>query len=164
MVEPSNEGGRLLTTELRELLELLRQSEVVELSIERDGTKIQIKRAVAASPSLLPAVAAMSSPSTQATAVAAAVPAVPEPLSGAPGSQTINAPMVGTFYGSPAPNEPPFVQEGEEVHLGMVVGIVEAMKMMNEIESEVAGRIVRVLAQNGQPIEFGQPLFVVEPL
>jgi acetyl-CoA carboxylase biotin carboxyl carrier protein len=71
--------------------------------------------------------------------------------------------MVGTFYRAPAPGAEPYVKEGDSIHKGTVVCIVEAMKLMNEIESEVAGRIVRVMAENGKPVEFGQPLFLVEP-
>lgn len=72
--------------------------------------------------------------------------------------------MVGTFYAAPSPKDKPFVQEGDEVRVGDTVGIVEAMKMMNEIESDVAGRVARILVKNGQPVEYGQPLMVIEPL
>ena len=77
------------------------------------------------------------------------------------GEQLIVAPMVGTFYSAPAPNEPPYVAEGHEIEPSTIVGIIEAMKMMNEIEAEVGGRIVRILVQNAQPVEYGQPLMVV---
>jgi acetyl-CoA carboxylase biotin carboxyl carrier protein len=77
---------------------------------------------------------------------------------------TIEAPMVGTFYRAPKPDAPPFVAEGDMVKEGQVVCIVEAMKLMNEIESKVAGRIAKIVVENGQPVEFGQPLFVVDPL
>ncbi|MGH7350578.1 MAG: acetyl-CoA carboxylase biotin carboxyl carrier protein, partial [Candidatus Rokuibacteriota bacterium] len=77
---------------------------------------------------------------------------------------TVEAPMVGTFYRAPKPDAPPFVAEGDMVKEGQVLCIVEAMKLMNEIESRVAGRIVKVVVENGQPVEFGQPLFLMEPL
>jgi acetyl-CoA carboxylase biotin carboxyl carrier protein len=164
MAEGVRKENLLLTDEVRELLALLAQSDISELRIEHEGAKIHIKRATAQ-----PAVPLHAATYTPVPVAPLSPPQVPPPaievvshelLSG----QTVNAPMVGTFYASPAPNEPPFVQEGEEIHPGMVVGIVEAMKMMNEIESDIAGRVVRVLVQNGQPIEYGQPLFVVEPL
>jgi acetyl-CoA carboxylase biotin carboxyl carrier protein len=71
--------------------------------------------------------------------------------------------MVGTFYGAASPKDAPFVSEGDTIHAGDKVGIIEAMKMMNEIESEFAGRVARILVKNGQPVEFGQPLMVIEP-
>ena len=71
--------------------------------------------------------------------------------------------MVGTFYRAPAPDAPPFVEVGQDIEMGQVVCIIEAMKLMNEIKSEVAGRVVEVLVQNGDPVEFGQPLFSIEP-
>jgi acetyl-CoA carboxylase biotin carboxyl carrier protein len=155
----------LLTDEVRELLRLVAQSDITELHIEHGSAKIHLKRA---QPTVAHAhVAPAATGSYQALAPAppmAPAPAPAEPAFEIGGALTINSPMVGTYYTSPAPNEPPFVQEGEEVHPGMVVGIVEAMKMMNEIESDVAGRVLRVLVQNGQPVEYGQPLFVVEPL
>jgi acetyl-CoA carboxylase biotin carboxyl carrier protein len=77
---------------------------------------------------------------------------------------TVEAPMVGTFYRSPKPDAPPFVVEGDLVKEGQVICIVEAMKLMNEIESKMAGRIAKIVVENGQPVEFGQPLFLVEPL
>lgn len=165
----TSEASVLLTAEVRELLALLAQSDITELQIEHNGAKVHIKRgyhapAYASSPApvaMAPQVALAPAPQLQVANTAA--PAS-EPVIEAPSGLTINAPMVGTFYVAPAPSEPPFIQEGEEVHPGTVVGIVEAMKMMNEIESEIAGRVVRVLIQNGQPVEYGQPLFVVEPL
>ncbi|MEP7190108.1 MAG: acetyl-CoA carboxylase biotin carboxyl carrier protein, partial [Roseiflexaceae bacterium] len=81
-----------------------------------------------------------------------------------PNGQPITSPMVGTFYGSPSPKDPSYVQEGDIIEAGDRVGIVEAMKMMNEIESEIGGRIVRILVKSGQPVEYGQPLMIIEPL
>jgi acetyl-CoA carboxylase biotin carboxyl carrier protein len=72
--------------------------------------------------------------------------------------------MVGTFYAAPSPRDEPFVQENDEIHAGDTVGIIEAMKIMNEVESEVTGRVTRILVQNAQPVEYGQPLMVIEPL
>jgi acetyl-CoA carboxylase biotin carboxyl carrier protein len=81
-----------------------------------------------------------------------------------PAGHTVVAPMVGTFYAAASPKDPAFVQEGDEVRAGDSIGIIEAMKMMNEIETEVAGRVAKILVKNGQPVEYGQPLMVVEPL
>jgi acetyl-CoA carboxylase biotin carboxyl carrier protein len=81
-----------------------------------------------------------------------------------PGQSAISAPMVGTFYASPSPKDKPYIEEGDIVQPGDRVGIIEAMKMMNEIECEIAGRVVRILVKNSQPVEYGQPLMIVEPL
>ncbi|HSF78446.1 MAG TPA: acetyl-CoA carboxylase biotin carboxyl carrier protein, partial [Steroidobacteraceae bacterium] len=86
------------------------------------------------------------------------VPARPAP----PKDDSITAPMVGTYYSAPAPGAKPFVQVGDEIKVGQVLCIIEAMKMMNQIESEKEGRVVSILARNGEPVEFGQPLFVIE--
>jgi acetyl-CoA carboxylase biotin carboxyl carrier protein len=94
-------------------------------------------------------------PATVATPAAAE----PDPL---PPGNVIAAPMVGTFYTSPSPKDPAYVAEGDVIHAGDKVGIIEAMKMMNELESEFSGRVVRLLVKNGQPVEFGQPLMVIE--
>jgi len=85
----------------------------------------------------------------------------PEPL---PAGQPVTAPMVGTFYAAPTPKDPAYVQEGDTIHPGDRVGIIEAMKMMNEIECEVGGRVARILVKNGQPVEYGQTLMIIEPL
>jgi acetyl-CoA carboxylase biotin carboxyl carrier protein len=77
--------------------------------------------------------------------------------------EMVTSPMVGTFYTAPSPKDPPFVSEGDEVHAGDTVGIVEAMKMMNEIETEITGKVVQILVQNEQPVEYGQPLMVIAP-
>ncbi len=93
----------------------------------------------------------------------AAVEVPVEAVAEVPG-MTVTAPMVGTFYGSPSPKEPPYVRVGDEVKPGDVLGIIEAMKIMNEIECEVHGRVVRVLVETGQPVEYGQSLMLIEPL
>ena len=87
-----------------------------------------------------------------------------DPAEGAAPGQLITSPMVGTFYDAPSPKDTPYIQEGDTIQVGDRVGIVEAMKMMNEIEAEVSGRVSRILVKNGQPVEYGQPLMVVEPL
>jgi acetyl-CoA carboxylase biotin carboxyl carrier protein len=155
---------------VRELLRIINQSDITELQIERGGSKLLIKRglpsaahlAMAPATNHVPALHATPEPYAPIGTAAMNQPAADaEPL--APG-QAITAPMVGTFYAAPSPKDPPFVSEGDTIHPGDKVGIIEAMKMMNEIESEYAGRVVRVLVKSGQPVEFGQPLMVIEPL
>jgi len=157
---------------VRELLRLIGQTDITEILIERGDTRLHVKRAVAGAPApALPlaaaqpyAPAAASVPSPAVQPMFAPQPAPEGPPVEMPAGHTIAAPMVGTFYGSPSPKDPPFVQEGDEVRAGDTIGIVEAMKMMNEIECEVSGRVARILVRNGQPVEYGQPLMVIEPL
>jgi acetyl-CoA carboxylase biotin carboxyl carrier protein len=145
----------LLTEDVRELLRLITQTDITELSLERGDAKIHVKRtpyAVAAPVVVTSGVAAAP--------VAASIAETPA----APIGQPINSPMVGTFYASPSPKDPPYVKVGDEVHPGDVVGIVEAMKMMNEIESEIHGRVAAIHVENNQPVEYGQVLISIVPL
>jgi acetyl-CoA carboxylase biotin carboxyl carrier protein len=153
---------------VRELLRIINQTDITEIQIERGGARLLIKRGplapqVAAAPAHPPAPPAYAAPETYVPAAAPAASGAAtdhhEPL---PPGQVIAAPMVGTFYAAPSPKDPPYVSEGDTVHAGDKVGIIEAMKMMNEIESEVSGRVLRVLVKSGQPVEFGQPLMVIE--
>ena len=145
---------------VRALLRLLSQHDLEELEIEEGGRRIRLRRRPAA-PASPPAVAELVAPLPALPAPPAAQPGAPAPA--APPRLAITAPMVGTFYRAPAPNAEPFVREGDVVGVGTVVCIIEAMKLMNEIEAEVRGRVVAILAENGQPVEFGQPLFHLEP-
>lgn len=147
--------------EVRELIKLVSESDISELSIERGEARLHIKRA---QPQVAPVMIHSSmpvppAPSVVAAPVAAAAPA-PEPV--VSGHQ-ITSPMVGTFYATPSPKDPPFVSEGDMVKVGDRLCIVEAMKMMNEIESDVAGKVVKILVKSGQPVEFGQALLIIEP-
>ncbi len=132
-----------------ELVELAVKHDLAELEVEQGGTRIRVVRERSA-----PAAAPRGDG-------AAAVPAAEAPL--ATNLVNIEAPMVGTFYRAPSPDAAPFVQEGDVVKDGQVLCIIEAMKLMNEIEAKVAGRVVRVLVENSQPVEFGQPLFLIDP-
>ena len=154
--------------ELKELIEFLIEKDIAEFELERGDVKVKIKRAAEPSPAALPDaryIAVHPAP--------AAVPAsAPEPArvdlaanAGAPEPEEVlhivRSPIVGTFYESPSPGSPPFVKVGDPLEVGQVLCIVEAMKLMNEIESDAAGEVVKCLVSNGQPIEFGQPLFAI---
>lgn len=144
----------LLTEDVRELLRLITQTDITELSLERGDAKIHVKRtpyAVAAPVVVTSGVAAAPAASSAETPTASI-------------GQPITSPMVGTFYASPSPKDPPYVKVGDEVHPGDVIGIVEAMKMMNEIESEIHGRVAVIHVENSQPVEYGQVLISIVPL
>lgn len=161
--------------ELKELIEFLIEKDIAEFELERGDVKVRIKRAgehtvvhshteprfftvppVAAPPAEV-ANAPSATPAAPAKPAAAPTPAAEE------GLHRVKSPIVGTFYEAPSPGAPPFVKVGDTVEVGQVLCIVEAMKLLNEIESDVAGEIVKKLANNGQPIEYGQDLFVVQP-
>ncbi len=144
---------------IKKLIELLEESGLAELEISEGEESVRIARFTQG----VNVVATGAPPPMQlpATPVQASAPAVPA-LAGQRDENLVTAPMVGTFYGSPAPGAKPFVEIGQEVRVGQVLCIIEAMKMMNQIESERAGKIVAMLAKNGEPVEFGQPLFAIE--
>ena len=153
---------------IKKLIELLEESGIAEIEIKEGEEAVRISRmpagAVATQVAQAPvhAPAGAVSPSAAAAAAQAAGPAeapAPKPKSN---EHVITAPMVGTFYGSPSPGAKAFVEIGDEIKLGQVLCIIEAMKMMNQIEADKAGRITSIMARNGDPVEFGQPLFVVE--
>lgn len=145
---------------VKKLIELLEESGISEIEISEGEESVRISRypkpgTVTTAVAAPPAVAAPAA--APAAAAAPAVPAAP-PVRG----QQVTAPMVGTFYSGPAPGAKPFVEIGAEVKPGDTLCVIEAMKMMNQIESEFAGRVVSILVENGNPVEFGQPLFVIE--
>jgi acetyl-CoA carboxylase biotin carboxyl carrier protein len=137
----------------KQVVELAVAHDLAEIEIESGGLRIRVVRGYA------PAASAVSRPAAVLAQSEASAPV----LDMAPGTVTIDAPMVGTFYRAASPEAAPFVSEGDTVKEGQTLCIIEAMKLMNEIESKVAGRVVKVLVENAQPVEFGQPLFVVEP-
>lgn len=168
--------------ELRELLETINQMDIAELTLKSDDFELTVRRGAQVDPQLLAASMAQLPPTSMISPIAVApVPplgvaeakAAPEsssnaPMSGPPHQNDrrwveILSPMVGTFYRAPAPDEPPFVEIGERIRVGQTVCIIEAMKLMNEIEAEVAGEIVEILVQNGEPVEYNQPLMRVLP-
>ena len=144
---------------IKKLIELLEESDLAELEISEGEESVRIARYPQAAAPTVP-VAAAPLQVTAAPAAPAAAAAVAAPP--ARDENLVTAPMVGTFYASAAPGAKPFVEVGQEVREGQVLCIIEAMKMMNQIESERAGRVVAVLAKNGEPVEFGQPLFAIE--
>jgi acetyl-CoA carboxylase biotin carboxyl carrier protein len=156
--------------EIKELVQFLKEEDISEFELERGDVKIRIKRgADSAQPpadriiTVHPApVPAMHAPG--AVPPPPAPPAVPtEPAKPEEGLHMVKSPIVGTYYESPSPGSPPFVKPGDLVEAGQVLCIVEAMKLMNEIEADVAGEIVKCLVKNGQPIEYGQDLFAIRP-
>ncbi len=142
--------------ELKALLRLMEGADLEELEVQEGDRRIRMRRRTDD-----------AHPATRLAARApAAVTVPPAPaavVADTTGLVAIESPMVGTFYRAPAPGAEPYVKEGDIIQKGAVVCIVEAMKLMNEIESEVSGRIAKVVAENGKPVEFGQPLFLVEP-
>lgn len=152
--------------EIQELIRFVAKSGVNEVELERDGFKLSIK---ANAPAPVAQVVAAPMP-VQVAAPAPVAAAAPAPAAAAaPAASnetnylTITSPMIGTFYRTPGPDKDAFVNVGDLVETGKVVCIVEAMKLFNEIESEVKGRIVKVLVDNASPVEYGQPLFLVDP-
>ncbi|HXZ60189.1 MAG TPA: acetyl-CoA carboxylase biotin carboxyl carrier protein [Steroidobacteraceae bacterium] len=154
---------------IKKLIELLEESGIAEIEIKEGEEAVRISR--------MPAPGALAQPVTQVVhaaaappgAVAARVPELqPAALAEAAGAKpkssehVITAPMVGTFYAAPSPGAKPFVEIGDEVKVGQILCVIEAMKMMNQIEADKAGRIASIMARNGDPVEFGQPLFVIE--
>ena len=161
--------------ELKELIEFLIEKDIAEFELERGDVKVRIKRgsepvASVAAPdarffAVHPAVPASQEARTgPATASPAAAPSGSAPSPGPEeGLHIVRSPIVGTFYESPSPGSPPFVKPGDVVEAGQILCIVEAMKLMNEIESDVAAEIVKKLVANNAPIEYGQELFAIRP-
>ena len=153
---------------IKKLIELLEESGIAEIEIKEGEEAVRISRmpapgayahAMPQSCTCRAAPAAAAAPLAADGAVPAAESAAPKPK---PNEHVITAPMVGTFYASPSPGAKAFVEIGDEIKVGQVLCIIEAMKMMNQIEADKAGRIASIMARNGDPVEFGQPLFVVE--
>lgn len=147
---------------IKKLIELLEESGLAELEISEGEESVRIARHVQGAAAVPQAPVAAQIAAAAPTPHAATAPAPAAQASGPRDENLVTAPMVGTFYGSPAPGAKPFVEVGQEVRVGQVLCIIEAMKMMNQIESERAGKVVAVLAKNGEPVEFGQPLFAIE--
>jgi acetyl-CoA carboxylase biotin carboxyl carrier protein len=139
--------------DLKELIELIKETDITELQLEKNGTKVRIKREKMLSPMDI---------SVQKFG------SLQEKITQEPEEETrlvtVTSPIVGTFYRAPSPEAAPFVDVGSKVKKGQVLCIIEAMKLMNEIESEVDSIVIKVLVENGQPVEYGEPLFLIEPI
>jgi len=148
---------------LKKIVTIMNRAQLTELNIEQDGIKIHLRKGPVgnAMPQVVTTAAMMPSVMPAAVAPAPIPAAAPAPVEDA-NLYTLTSPMVGTFYRSPAPDAGPFVSEGSVVEENTVVCIVEAMKLMNEIKAEVKGVIKKILVENAQAVEFGQPLFLVE--
>jgi len=151
-------------SDLKEILRILEAQDITEFELEQDGVKLRVCRnsvgaaPVAGAAQVHVAATAAGPPSTGAAPVPAAPAAEP-----AENGTLVKSPIVGTFYRAADPNSPPFVAVGDRVKVGQVLCIIEAMKLMNEIEAEVAGEISKVHPENGQPVQYGDPLFTVRP-
>ena len=148
---------------LKKLIDLVEESGIAEIEVTEGEEKVRITRSLAAPQSVYaaaPAVAAAPAPAAAAAAPAAAAGAPAAPERDLSKAQT--SPMVGTFYRAPGPNAPVFVEVGQSVNAGDTLCIIEAMKLMNEIEAERSGVVKEILVENGQPVEFGEPLFIIE--
>ncbi len=159
--------------ELRELLAAIAKTDITEFTLKSDDFELTLRKgsvvssAVTAIPQALPT-SSIEAPTTPLVESPVVTPAVtPEPSASPPIDQKklldITSPMVGTFYRAPTPDDPPFVDIGDRIATGQTVCILEAMKLMNELEAEVSGQIVEILVQNGEPVEFGQVLMRVDP-
>jgi acetyl-CoA carboxylase biotin carboxyl carrier protein len=151
--------------ELKEILQILEEKEITEFELEEQGLKLRIRKAAPASANhsgpnaVPPALAGLPNLAVAAPSGAGAPPAAADE----PGLVVVRSPMVGTFYRRPDPNSPAFVEVGDRVQVGQVLCIIEAMKLMNEIEAEVAGEVVKIHHDNGQPVQYGDPLFTLRP-
>jgi len=150
--------------QIQDLVKFVAKSGVNEVSIEEENFKITIKTNQAPTyvTATMPSVPQPQPVAALATPAEASQPTAPK-TENTSNLVTIKSPMIGTFYRSPSPDKPVFVNVGDEVTAGKVVCIVEAMKLFNEIESEVSGKIVKILVDDAQPVEYDQPLFLVEP-
>ncbi|MCC6302501.1 MAG: acetyl-CoA carboxylase biotin carboxyl carrier protein [Gammaproteobacteria bacterium] len=146
---------------IKKLIELLEESDLAEIEVQEGEESVRISRHGKAVQTIMSAAPMMAAPAPAvqpAVAAVAAETAAPPP----PKGHTITSPIVGSFYRSPAPGSPPFVEVGQRVNSGDTLCIIEAMKMLNQIESDKAGVVAAILVENGQPVEYGQPLFVIE--
>jgi acetyl-CoA carboxylase biotin carboxyl carrier protein len=154
--------------QIKQIIDLMKRSELSEFEFEEEGFKIKIKRGSGGQPVIMTAPAsahpfpAAATESPAALARPAAATAVGSATGDEPGFSYVKSPMVGTFYRSPSPENPSFVENGTKVEEKTVVCIIEAMKIMNEIQAEIKGSVVEVLVENGQPVEYGQRLFKIK--
>lgn len=146
--------------EIKEMIGLMNENNLLELEIEKDGMRVKLRKAQAPGQEPSPLPVFIERQAVEAPQAKAQEPARKEAASG---RLEIKAPMVGTFYRAPSPEAPPFIELNQEIEPGQVICIIEAMKLMNEIKSEVKGKVIEILVDNAEPVEFGQPLFLIEP-
>ena len=148
---------------LKKLIDLVQDSGIAELEITEGEEKVRITSVMAGSQTIYAAAPQMMAPAMAAPAAPASAPAVAAPAAepAEPEGNAVKSPMVGTFYRTPSPNAKPFVEVGQSVKVGDTLCIIEAMKLMNEIESDVSGVVKAILIENGQPVEYGEPLFII---
>ena len=151
---------------LKKLIDLVQESGIGEIEITEGEEKVRISRQLASQPMIMaaPAMQPMMAPGMMPAGQPGAAPAAPAaaPEAAQPSGHQLKSPMVGTFYRAPSPGAPPFVEVGQSVSKGQTLCIIEAMKLLNEIESDASGTVKAILVENGQPVEYGQALFVIE--
>ena len=153
--------------EIEELIHLIEKSQIEEFELERQGTRIRIRKPISGSSPLTKSNSSMeirdvSSPSTQPEDMEVVTTEIREtPKKTGTSDHIFTAPIVGTFYITPKPDSPPLVEVGNTINLGKVICIIEAMKIFNQIESDVEGELIQIMVENGQPVEFGEPLFQI---
>jgi acetyl-CoA carboxylase biotin carboxyl carrier protein len=145
--------------EIKELLQIFSETDVAEMEVQRGENRLRLRRAVAAQEHVVPAPA----PQHAAAPVNHPAPAAPVPRSADANQILVKSPIVGTYYDAPAPGAAPFIKVGDSVEPGQVLCIIESMKLMNEIEAEVAGVVAAKLVENGRPVEYGEALFSIRP-
>ncbi len=154
---------------VQDVIALMNDADITELSFEQGDVKVHLRRGpgipfvAGMAPAVVAAAPVIATSATPAAGSSAATPAAGAPVSAGDAGATLNSPMVGTFYRAPSPEAKVFIEEGDKIAVGQVYCIIEAMKLMNEVKSEVAGKVVKILVQNGQAVEFNQPLIVVDP-
>lgn len=146
--------------EIKEMINLMNENNLMELELEKEGLRIRLKRSASGEVTTGPIV--VEGRSVSGTASVRQTEEADEEFSAK--NVEIKAPMVGTFYRSPSPEAPPYIEVGQTVETGQVICIIEAMKLMNEIKSEIRGRIIEILIDNAEPLEFGQSMFLIDPL
>jgi acetyl-CoA carboxylase biotin carboxyl carrier protein len=165
--------------ELKEILQMLEEKEITEFELEEEGMKLRVRKAASTNHAAAAAAPVLLASAPVGPAAGLATPAPPAPVapnptpSAAPrgeeeapadsGLAIVKSPIVGTFYRAPDPNSPVFVNVGDHIRVGQVLCIIEAMKLMNEIEAEVAGEVVKIHHESGQPVQYGEPLFSIRP-
>ncbi len=167
-MDKKNDNEYLDFKEIQELIKLVKKSQLNEFNLKYGDFKIEMKYGQEAESNRAPVAPAAPAPvAAPAPAVAPVAAPAAAPPAAEPAAEdnliTVKAPMIGTFYRSPSPDKPPFVVVGDTISEGTVTCIIEAMKLFNEIESEISGKIVKILVDDASPVEFDQPLFLVEP-